>query len=128
MTYRTFRRRLSEATAAHDWLEGLAFVLGLAFLVLAVVCAWGIVTSIANIGDTEAPPGTPVTVGFLEVTRGFAIVLFALFGFHRVRGRVVPRGRHGEGMVRPRQGAQLGVGLSRRSRTSNARAARSPDG
>ncbi len=45
MTYRTFRRRLSEATAAHDWLEGLAFVLGLAFLVLAVVCVWGIVTS-----------------------------------------------------------------------------------
>ena len=37
MTYRTFRRRLSEATAAYDWLEGLAFVLGLAFLALAVL-------------------------------------------------------------------------------------------
>ena len=81
MTYRTFRRRLSEATAAHDWLEGITFVVGVAFLVLGVVCAWGIVTSIANIGDSEAPPGTPVTVGFLEVTRGFAMVLFALFGF-----------------------------------------------
>jgi len=81
MTYRTFRRRMSEATAAHNWLEGLAFVLGLAFLALAVLCLWGIVTSIANIGDTAAPPGAPVTVGFLEVTRGFAIALFALFGF-----------------------------------------------
>ena len=81
MTYRTFRRRLSEATASHDWLEGLAFVLGLAFLALAVLCVWGIVTAIANIGDAEAPPGEPVTVGFLEVTRGFALVLFALFGF-----------------------------------------------
>jgi hypothetical protein len=81
LTYRTFRRRMSEATAARDWLEGLAFVLGVAFLLLAVVCVWGIVTSIANIGDSEAPPGTPVTVGFLEVTRGFAMVLFALFGF-----------------------------------------------
>lgn len=81
MTYRTFRRRMSEATAAHDWIEGLAFVMGLAFLVLAIVCAWGIVTGIANIGDPEAPPGTPVTVGFLEVTRGFAFVLFAVFGF-----------------------------------------------
>jgi ABC-type amino acid transport system permease subunit len=81
MTYRTFRRRLSEATAAHDWLEGLAFVLGLAFLALAVLCVWGIVTAIANIGDAEAPPGEPVTVGFLEATRGFALVLFALFGF-----------------------------------------------
>ena len=81
MTYRSFRRRLSEATAAHDWMEGLAFVLGLAFLALAVLCVGGIVTAIANVGDVEAPPGQPVTVGFLEVTRGFAIVLFALFGF-----------------------------------------------
>jgi ABC-type amino acid transport system permease subunit len=81
MTYRTFRRRMSEATAAHDWLEGLAFVLGLVFLALAVVCVWGLATGIANIGDPEAPPGASTTVGFLEVTRGFAIVLFALFGF-----------------------------------------------
>jgi ABC-type amino acid transport system permease subunit len=81
MTYRTFRRRMSEATAAHDWLEGLASVLGLAFLALAVLCVWGIVTAIAKIGDAEAPPGEPVTVGFLEATRGFALVLFALFGF-----------------------------------------------
>ena len=81
MTYRSFRRRMSEATAAHDWMEGLAFVLGLAFLALAILCVGGIVTAIANVGDAEAPPGAPTTVGFLEVTRGFAIVLFALFGF-----------------------------------------------
>jgi ABC-type amino acid transport system permease subunit len=81
MTYRSVRRRMSEATAAHDWMEGLAFVLGLAFLALALVCVWGIVTAIANVGDAEAPPGEPVTVGFLEVTRGFALVLFALLGF-----------------------------------------------
>ena len=37
-------------------------------------------TAFANIGDAEAPPGTPVVVGFLEVTRGFAIVLFGVFG------------------------------------------------
>jgi hypothetical protein len=81
MTYRTLRRRLSEATAAHDWVEGVSFVLGLLFLLLAVLCVWGIATGIANLGDTEAPPGTPAVVGFLEVTRGFAIVLFAVFGF-----------------------------------------------
>jgi hypothetical protein len=80
MSYRTVRRRLSEATAAHDWLEGVSFVLGLGFLLLAALCVWGIATAIANIGDTEAPPGTAVVVGFLEVTRGFAIVLFAAFG------------------------------------------------
>ena len=72
---------MSEATAAHDWLEGLAFVLGVAFLALALLCAWGIVTAIANVGDAEAPPGELTTVGFLEVTRGFALVLFALLGF-----------------------------------------------
>ena len=44
------------------------------------MCVWGIATGIANIGDAEAPPGTPVVVGFLEVTRGFAIVLFGVFG------------------------------------------------
>jgi hypothetical protein len=81
MTYRTFRRRMSEATAAHNWLEGFAFVLGLAFLALSVLCAWGVVTAIANIGDPQAPSGEPATVGFLEVTRGFALVVFALFGF-----------------------------------------------
>ena len=81
MSYRSFRRRMSEATAAHDWMEGLAFVLGLAFLALAILCVGGIVTAIANVGDAEAPTGEPVTVGFLEVTRGFALVLFALLGF-----------------------------------------------
>lgn len=80
MTYRTFRRRLSEATAAHDWLEGVSFVIGLAFFFLAFLCVWGIGTAVANIGDTESIPGTYAVAGFLEVTRGFAIVLFALFG------------------------------------------------
>jgi hypothetical protein len=80
MTYRTFRRRLSEATAAHDWLEGFSFVLGLGFFVLAVLCAWGIVTALVNIGDAESIPGTYAVAGFLEVTRGFAIVLFAVMG------------------------------------------------
>jgi hypothetical protein len=80
MSYRTFRRRLSEATAAHDWLEGISFVLGVAFLALTILCLWGIATGIANIGDAEAPPGKPVTVGFLEMTRGFAMVLFAVLG------------------------------------------------
>ncbi|HET8526668.1 MAG TPA: hypothetical protein VFM81_08525 [Actinomycetota bacterium] len=80
MTYRTFRRRLSEATAAHDWLEAFSFVLGLGFFVLAVLGAWGIVTAVVNIGDTESIPGTYAVAGFLEVTRGFAIVLFAIMG------------------------------------------------
>lgn len=80
MTYRTFRRRLSEATAAHDWLEGMSFVLGLGFIVLAVLCVWGIATAVVNVGDSEGIPGTYAVGSFLEVTRGFAIVLFAIMG------------------------------------------------
>ena len=80
MTYRTLRRRLSEATAAHDWLEGVSFVLGVGFFALAVLCVWGIVTAVVNIGDTESIPGQYAVAGFLEVTRAFAIVLFAIMG------------------------------------------------
>jgi hypothetical protein len=80
VTYRTFRRRLSEATAAHDWLEGMSFLLGVGFIVLAVLCLWGIATAVVNVGDGEGIPGTSSVAGFLEVTRGFAIVLFAIMG------------------------------------------------
>lgn len=84
MSYRTIRRRFSETVAAHDWLEGLSVVLGLAFFVLAALCVWGIVAAITGWGDPDPgfdPAGTGTTVGFLKVTRGFGIVLFALFGF-----------------------------------------------
>lgn len=78
VSHRTLRRRLRNAVAAHDWLEGVAAVLGLGFFALAGLSAWGVVTAIASVGDTDAPPGEPVTAGFLEVTRGFAVVLFVL--------------------------------------------------
>ena len=71
---------MGDDAAAFDWLEGASFVLGLGFLVLAVLCVWGIVTAVVNIGDTESIPGTYAVAGFLEVTRGFAIVLFAIMG------------------------------------------------
>ena len=79
MTYRAFRRRMSEAIAAHDWLEGVSVVIGLLFLVLAGTCVWGIVTAIASWGDAD--PDFETSVGFLKVTRGFGVVLFALFAF-----------------------------------------------
>ena len=79
MTYRTFRRRWGEAVAAHDWLEGISVVIGFLFLLLALACLWGLITAIASWGDAD--PDLKTSVGFLEVTRGFAIVLFALFGF-----------------------------------------------
>jgi len=79
MTYRGFRRRMREATAGHDWLEGVSVAVGFVFLALAVLCAWGFVTSIASWGDADREFKT--TVGFLTVTRGFGVVLFALFGF-----------------------------------------------
>lgn len=94
--------------ASHDWLEGVSFVVGLLFLVLAGACVWGLLTAIASWGDADTafrPGGDQTTVGFLRVTRGFGIVLFALFGFlaagvgwflagDRIR-RLVRRGRSG---------------------------------
>lgn len=77
MTYRTFRRRMSEAVAAHDWLEGVSVLVGFLFLLLAVAGVWGLFTAIASSGDAD--PDLKTSVGFLEVTRGFGIVLFALF-------------------------------------------------
>jgi len=79
MAYRTLRRRLSEAMAAHDWLEGISIAVGFVFLALAVLCVFGLVTAITSWGDPD--PGFKTSVGFLNVTRGFGVVLFALFGF-----------------------------------------------
>lgn len=79
MSYRTLRRRMGETMAAHDWLEGVSAVIGILFLVLALACVWGFATAIASWGEADADPKT--TVGFLQVTRGFGIVLFALFAF-----------------------------------------------
>jgi hypothetical protein len=79
MSYRTLRRKLSEATAAHDWLEGVSTILGLVFLALAVVCVWAVAVGIATLGDPDTAFRT--TPGFLQATRGFGIVVFALFAF-----------------------------------------------
>jgi hypothetical protein len=76
MSYRTLRRRLSEAAAAHDWVEGVSFALGIVFLLLAVVCVWGIGVAIASLGDAD--PEFKTTEGFLQATRWFGIVLFGV--------------------------------------------------
>jgi hypothetical protein len=81
MTNRGVRRRIGQAMAVHDWLENLTFVLGVGFLLLAIVCGRAIIVSLTNVGDAEAPPGTNLSIGSLEVTRGFGVVLFAILGF-----------------------------------------------
>ncbi len=77
MSYRTLRRRLSQATAAHDWLEGFSTALGLLFLVVAALCVWGVVVAITTLGDDDAAFKT--TPGFIQATRGFGIVFFSVF-------------------------------------------------
>jgi hypothetical protein len=81
VTYRGFRRRFRQAIAAHDWLEGLTFVLGIGFFLLAVACARAIIVGLTNIGEADAPPGTGLSIGSLEVTRGLGVVIFAVLGF-----------------------------------------------
>lgn len=71
---------MGEAMAAHDWLEGVSVAVGILFFVLALACVWGLVTSISSWGEAAAPD-SKTTVGFLNVTRGLGMVLFALFGF-----------------------------------------------
>ena len=67
MSYRTFKRRLSEI-ASHDLLEWIAFALGLAFFALAVACVWGVVVAISSLGDPDSEFKT--SAGFLQATRG----------------------------------------------------------
>jgi hypothetical protein len=81
VTYRGSRRRFGQAIAAHDWLENLTFVLGMGFFLLAVVCARAIIVSLTNVGEADAPAGTDLSIGSLEVTRGLGVVLFAVLGF-----------------------------------------------
>jgi hypothetical protein len=81
VTFRGSRRRFGQAIAAHDWLENLTFVLGMGFLLLAIACARAIIVSLTNVGETDPPPGTDLSIGSLEVTRGLGAVLFAVLGF-----------------------------------------------
>jgi hypothetical protein len=84
MSLRTLRRRFGEAMAGRDWLEGVSVVLGIGFFLLAALCAWGVVTAIVSWGEPAPalePGGDQPTVGFLDLTRGFGVVLYLLFGF-----------------------------------------------
>ena len=75
MSYRTFKRRLSEI-ASHDLLEWFAFALGLAFFALAGV-RLGRGGGDLVLGDPD--PEFKTSAGFLQATRGVGIVLFGLF-------------------------------------------------
>ena len=81
MTYRGLRRRFGQAIAANDWLENFSFVLGICFFLLAIACARAIIVSLTNVGEADAPPGTNLSIGSLEVTRGLGVMLFAVLGF-----------------------------------------------
>jgi hypothetical protein len=77
VTVRDLRRRYRNAVGSRDWLEGVLTLLGVLFLAVAAGCVWGIGVSIATWGDQD--PEFRTTPGFLQATRGFGIVLFALF-------------------------------------------------
>jgi hypothetical protein len=109
MTYRSFRRRMSEATAAHNWLEGSPSCWAWRSSP-SPSCACGVRCDRERRRRGGAP-GEPVTVGFLEVTRGFAMVLFAFFDFIAFGVGWFLSGDTVEGMVRPRQGASQGSQL-----------------
>jgi hypothetical protein len=78
MSVADLRRRYRNRVAGHDWLEAITTALGVAFLLAAGACVWAVVISIASMGDPDRAFGT--STGFLQATRWFGIVLFAVFG------------------------------------------------
>lgn len=78
MSYRTFRRRFSEAVAEHEPLEIVTAVLGALFFLVAVFCVYATVVIVAHFHDEER--GFPAGPGFIQGIKGFGLVLFPVFG------------------------------------------------
>ena len=78
MTYRSFRRRLSEAGARHEPLEIVTGVVGVLLLAAAAFCVYATVLLVAHFRDVES--GFPAGTGFIRGVKGFGLVLFPIFG------------------------------------------------
>lgn len=77
MTYRTFRRRLSESTAGHGLLEIVTGALGAILFAISAFCAYATVLLVAHFRDLES--GFPAGPGFVQGVKGFGLVLFPVF-------------------------------------------------
>lgn len=77
MTYRTFRRRLSESTAGHGLLEIVTGALGAVLFAISAFCVYATVMLIAHFRDLES--GFPAGPGFVQGVKGFGLVLFPVF-------------------------------------------------
>lgn len=77
MTYRTFRRRLSESTAGHGLLEIVTGALGAVLFAISAFCVYATVLLVAHFRDLES--GFPAGPGFAQGVKGFGLVLFPVF-------------------------------------------------
>lgn len=77
MTYRTFRRRLSESTAGHGLLEIVTGALGAVLFAISAFCVYATVLLVAHFRDLES--GFPAGSGFVQGVKGFGLVLFPVF-------------------------------------------------
>lgn len=77
MTYRTFRRRLSESTAGHGLLEIVTGVLGAILFAISAFCVYATVLLVSHFRDLES--GFPAGPGFVQGVKGFGLVLFPVF-------------------------------------------------
>lgn len=77
MTYRTFRRRLSESGARHGLLEIVTGALGAILFSISAFCVYATVLLIAHFRDLEN--GFPAGAGFVRGVKGFGLVLFPVF-------------------------------------------------
>ncbi len=78
MGYRSMRRRMRQAMAGRDWLEGTLTALGVVFFVIAALCAYATVVLILHFRDGEA--GFPAGQGFVKGIKGVGLGLFPVFG------------------------------------------------
>lgn len=77
MTYRTFRRRLSESTAGHGLFEIVTGGLGVILFAISAFCVYATVLLVAHFRDLES--GFPAGAGFVRGVKGFGLVLFPVF-------------------------------------------------
>jgi hypothetical protein len=98
VTYRTFRRRLSESTAGHGLLEIATGALGAVLFAVSAFCVYATVLLIAHFRDLES--GFPAGPGFVQGVKGFGLVLFPVFALITASAGWGLAGDHVDGLWR----------------------------
>ncbi len=75
---RSVWRRIRDQAARFDPLDVFLFSFGVAFFIVAALCAFATVVLIMHFRDVE--PGFPAGEGFIKGMKGFGLVFFPVVG------------------------------------------------